>query len=108
MQEDRRKERRVEIYTNATIVAGSSEFFGYVHNLSKEGLGLFCRQLVQIRDPIEIKLELPKKAVVLKGTVIWRLDNPDHEKGPYQYGINLEEKPIEYDLEVNSFHSETT
>lgn len=106
MRKERRKEKRIEIYTRARVVAGTTESFGYVHNLSTEGLGLFCRQMFQVRDPLEIKLELQEKVLILKGMVIWRLDNPAHEKGPYQYGIQLEEKPDEYEVELKVYKSE--
>ena len=82
----------------AKVRVSLREFFAYVQDVAKSGVGFACSRELDMGAMLDINLNVPgKKTMLLKGEIVWTRSLPGIAKNKYQYGVRLTEKPDEYD-----------
>ena len=98
---EKRHQKRIAKYLLAEVKVTGGNFFAYVQDISKKGLGFLCNNSLEMGEELEITLNVPKRATMhLKGRVVWHRELPVLSKNKYHYGIALTDHPDEYDLFV--------
>lgn len=100
---EQRLQKRVAKNLLARIILSSTEFFGYVMDLAKAGLGFTCNRELEIGSDARILLNVPgQKTMELIGKIAWTRSLPALSKNRYQYGLVLSTKPELYDEYVEA------
>ncbi|MEA3489331.1 MAG: PilZ domain-containing protein [Candidatus Omnitrophota bacterium] len=87
---EKRKYMRFDVQLNAVCPGGGSEKKIKIHNFSKEGAGLLCREPFNEGDDIEIELMIPgdNVPVLLEGEMVWASD-PISDNSQYKGGVKF-------------------
>jgi len=98
-----RLQKRVAKNLLGKMQINGMEFFVYVHDLAKDGIGLTCNRELQIHDQIKISLNVPgHKTMELEGTVAWMRVMPKISRNRYHIGVHLTLKTTDYEEYVVS------
>lgn len=94
---EHRRQKRVAKNLLAKVKAPAAEFFAYVQDLAKNGIGMCCNRLLGIGTQLGVDLNIPGHATLtVQGKVLWKRDLPSISKNKYQYGVGLLEPPDQY------------
>jgi hypothetical protein len=92
-----RYQMRVAKNLLARVKVDDSEFFAYVQDLAKTGVGIACNRKLIHDAAVSLFLNIPEHSNIdLDGKVAWKRDMPVIAKNKFQYGINLEDAPDTY------------
>jgi Tfp pilus assembly protein PilZ len=96
-------QKRIAKNLLAKVTAENTEFFAYVQDVAKNGLGFMCNREMDVGVSIDLSLNVPGKASMeLKGKIVWMRKLPSLAKNKFQYGMMVDEKPDEYDEYVDA------
>jgi len=97
MSGEQRLQKRVSNNLLTKVTMPMAEFFGYVQDLAKSGLGLTCNRRLEVGTELKLSINVPQRsALVVTGKVVWRRDLPVLSKNRYQVGVALTEENPEY------------
>jgi len=94
--------KRVAKNLLAKVILPSTEFFGFIMDLSTYGLGFTCNRSLPVGEQLQISLNVPQRRnMKLTGAVTWNRTLPATSKNRFQYGVKLFSKPNDYDEYVH-------
>jgi len=100
---EHRRQKRVAKNLLAKVKAPAAEFFAYVQDLAKNGIGFCCNRKIDIGTQLAMDLNIPGHATLnITGKVLWKRDLPVISKNKYQYGIGLTDPPEKFVAWVES------
>lgn len=98
---DNRLQKRIAKNLLARVTVSFTEFFAFVQDLAKTGLGLCCNRDMKPGDEIKIQLNVPKMLTMkMNGKIAWKRVLPSLSKNKFQYGVFLDDRPEEYNVYV--------
>lgn len=93
-----RLQLRVSKSLLAKVTVSFTEFYAYVQDLNKGGIGMVCNRDMVVGEEVKVSVNVPqRKNVMVEGNVVWRRELPSVSKHRYQYGVKIETKPEEYE-----------
>ena len=99
--EHNRLQLRVAKNLLAKVRVSFKEFFAYIQDLAKAGVGFSCNREIDLGTSVDMFLNVPgHKNMTLAGDIVWKRNLPTIAKNKFQYGMKLAEKSEEYDVYI--------
>ena len=97
MGEEQRLQKRIARNLLCKVGTSTAEFFGYVQDLAKQGLGLTCSRNLDTGTAVTLQLNVPGKSTMrLVGKIAWRRELPAISKNRFHIGVALDHPDEQY------------